>query len=166
MMSFDATNSGADDAQVTDGHENQLWVSLPVSLQYTLFQRGITNIYASAGISADYLLSSSIRIFADRGDDIATVSENTHPVLEQRNRFNSAVMLSAGFKRKIGNGFLIGEVRYKHGLMAMLTEADIYENSTLVHDYHYVDGIFRINSLSVSVGYVLNRYNPKKLNIR
>ncbi len=166
MVSFNTTNSGADAVQVTDGHENQLWASLPVSVQYTLFQRRITNVFVAAGLSADYLLSSSIRIFGDRGDGVATISENSFTVIDQRNRFNSAFILSAGFKRKIGNGFLIGEVRYRQGLLPMLTKADVYENSTLVHDYHYVDGIFRVNSLSISIGYILNRYNPKKLNFR
>ncbi len=166
MMSFNSTNSGADAVKVTDGHETQLWVSLPVSVQYKLYERNITNVFVAGGLSADYLLSSSIRIFTDRGDDNATVSENSYPVIEQRKRFNSAFLLSAGFKRKIGNGYLIGEVRYKQGLIPLLTEADVYENSTLVHEYHYVDGIFRLNSLSVSVGYIINRYNPKKLNIR
>jgi hypothetical protein len=166
LASFNAENTGSDEVKVTEGKENQLWVSLPVSLQYRLYQRDITVVYASGGLSLDYLLSSSIKIFSDRGDQIATVSENTYSVIQQRNRFNSGVLLSVGFKRKIGDGFLVSEIRYKMGLKPMLTKADTYENATLVYNYHYVDGIFRTNSLSLSVGYVINRYNPKKLNSR
>lgn len=166
LISFDATNLGADPVKVTEGHETQLWVSLPVSMQYSLYERSITNFYIAGGLSADYRLSSSIRIFSDRGDDNSTVSENKYPIDEQRKRFNSALLLSAGYKRKVGNGYLVAEVRYKLGLMPALTKADVYENSTLVFDYQYVDGIFRINSLSMSVGYIINRYNPKKLKVR
>lgn len=166
LLSFDATNSGSDPAKVTEGNEKQLWVSVPISMQYQLYERNITNIFAAAGFSADYLLSSSIRIFSDRGDEVSTVSENTYPVIEQRKRFNAAFMVSGGFKRKIGTGYLICELRYKLGLLPMLTKADIYENPTLVYEYQYVDGIFKVNSLSLSVGYIINRYNPKKLNIR
>jgi hypothetical protein len=87
-------------------------------------------------------------------------------VKAQRNRFNSGVLISAGFKRKIGKGFLLLEARYKMGLLRMSEPSDTYENQTLVFDYKYVDGIYTLNTLSLSVGYVLNKYNPKKLSPR
>lgn len=166
ILSFNGSNSGADAVKQTDGTETQTWISVPISMQYTLHEKGITALYVAGGLSADYLLSSSIKIFSDRGDEISTVSENTYSVAEQRNNFNAAAILSTGYKRKTGKGYLILELRYKMGLFPMLTKADTYENSTLVWNYHYVDGIFKLNTLSLSVGYVLNRYNPKKLNIR
>ena len=86
--------------------------------------------------------------------------------MRQRNKINAGLQLSAGFKRKIGKGFLITEIRFKGGLMPMLTKADTYENNSLVYKYQYVDGIFRMNTLSLSVGYVINRYNPKKLTFK
>lgn len=166
INSFNATNAGANPVKVTEGTETHTWISLPVSLQYTFYERGITHVFVSGGFSADYLLGASINIFSDRGDNNSTVPENTHDVMEQRNTFNAGAILSTGFKRKIGKGFLIAEVRYKLGLLPMLTNADTYENSTLVYEYHYVDGIFKLNTLSLSVGYILNRYNPKKLKFR
>jgi len=165
-VSFDGTNSGADPVKVTEGTETQGWISLPVSMQYKLYEKGISKIYVAGGLSADYLISSSVKIFSSRGEDNATVAENSFDVIQQRNRFNSGLLLSAGLKRKIGNGFLVIEARYKMGLLPMLTKADTYENSILVWDYKYVDGIFKLNSLSISAGYVLNRYNPKKLTTR
>lgn len=166
ILSFNGTNAGADPVKVTEATETQSWVSMPVSMQYTLHEKGINNLFVSGGISADYLLSSNVKIFADRGDDNSTVSENTYSVVGQRKRFNTGLILSAGYKRKLGKGFLVLEARYKMGLLPMLSKADTYENSILVYNYHYVDGIYKLNSLTFSVGYVLNRYNPKKLNIR
>lgn len=166
VLSFDATNSGADAVKVTEATETQAWISLPVTMQYSLYEKGITNIFVGAGVSADYLISSSVKIFSDRGDENSTVSENTYPVMEQRKQFNSGLLFSAGYKRKIGKGYLVVEARFKMGLLPMLTKADTYENYTLVYNYHYVDGIFRLNTLSLSAGYLLNRYNPRKLNIR
>jgi hypothetical protein len=166
LLSFNGTNSGADPVKVTEATETQAWIAVPVSMQYSLYEKGINNLYASGGITADYLLSSSVKIFADRGDENSTVSENTYSVMQQRKKFNTALMLSAGYKRKIGKGFLVLEAVYKMGLLPMLTKADTYENSILVYNYHYVDGIFKLNSLTFSMGYVLNRYNPKKLNVR
>lgn len=166
ILSFNGTNSGADSVKITDATETQAWISMPISMQYSLYEKGITNIFVAGGISADYLLSSNIQIFADRGNENSTVSENSYNVIEQRNRFNAGLLLTGGYKRKIGKGFLVLEARFKMGLMPLLTKADTYENAILVHNYHYVDGIFKLNSFTLSAGYVLNRYNPKKLNIR
>jgi hypothetical protein len=166
LLSFKATNSGADAVKETKAAETEAWISMPVLMQYSLYEKNITNVFVSAGVSADYLIASNVKLFSDRGDENSTVSENSYPVMEQRKNFNAGVLLSAGFKRKIGTGFLIAEVRYKMGLLPMLTKADTYENYTLVYNYHYVDGIFKLNTLSLSIGYVINRYNPKKLNIR
>lgn len=166
LLSFNATNSGADPVKVTDATETQAWISLPVTMQYSLFERNITNVYVGAGISADYLMSSSVKVFSDRGDENSTVSENSYPVMQQRKKLNSGLLFAAGYKRKIGKGFFVLEARFKMGLLPLLTKADTYENYTLVYNYHYVDGIFRLNTLSISAGYLLNRYNPKKLNIR
>lgn len=163
LLSFKGTNSGADPVKVTDGTETEAWISLPVVMQYSLYEKGITHVFVAGGISADYLLASSINVFSDRGPENSTVAENSFDVMEQRNNFNTGVLLSAGFKRKIGKGFLVIEARYKMGLQPMLTKSDTYENSVLVWDYKYVDGIFKLNSLSLSAGYVINRYNPKKL---
>lgn len=166
LVSFKATNSGADAVKETQAAETEAWISMPVLIQYSVYEKNITNVFVSAGVSADYLIASNVKLFSDRGDENSTVSENSYPVMEQRKNFNAGVLLSAGFKRKIGKGFLIAEARYKMGLLPMLTKADTYENYTLVYNYHYVDGIFKLNTLSLSIGYVINRYNPKKLNIR
>lgn len=166
LLSFKGTNSGADPVRVTEGKETQGWISLPLSVQYALYEKGITQYFIAGGISADYLLSSSIRIVSNRGEDNSAISENSFDVIEQRRNFNTGLLLSTGFKRKIGKGFLIAEVRYKMGLRPMLSKADTYENSVLVWNYKYVDGIFKLNCLSVSVGYLLNRYHPKKLTSR
>jgi hypothetical protein len=167
LLSFNGSNEKGqnpmgDTALVTKATETQAWISLPISLQYQVYEKGSINYFVSAGLSADYLLSSSIRIISNR-EESSPVDENTYNVSEQRNHFNTGALLSAGFKRKIGKGFLIAEVRYKLGLLPMLTKADTYENSVLVFNYKYADGIFKLNTLSLSVGYLINRYNPKKL---
>ena len=162
LLSFNGSNSEADTIRVSEGTETQAWISLPLSLQYTLYEKGGTNFFLAGGFSVDYLLSSSIRIVSNREGE-SPVEEKSIDVLSQRNRFNTGLILSAGFKRKIGKGFLIAEVRYKMGLLPLSTKADTYENSVQVFDYKYVDGIYKLNTLSLSVGYLINKYNPKKL---
>ncbi|MEX2232462.1 MAG: porin family protein [Cyclobacteriaceae bacterium] len=166
IISFNGLNHFADEVRVSETTETQTWISLPVSIQYSLYEKGITNIFAGGGFSADYLLSSSLKILTNRGENNSSVPENSLKMMEQRNRFNAGVILSAGFKRKIGKGYLITEVRYKLGLLPVSTKADTYENPVTLWDNKYVDGIYKLNSISLSVGYLINRFNPKKLTSR
>lgn len=162
---WDGKNPLADKDRTTPATETQAWISLPVSLQYEIASASKTHYYASAGLSADYLLSASKRLTSNITGNTG-VDENRFSVKAQRNNLNAGVLVSAGFKRKIGNGFLIAEVRYKMGLLPISDRADTYENEKLLFDYKYVDGIYKLNSLSLSVGYLMNRYNPKKLSFR
>lgn len=158
-------NPRADTARVTTAIERHAWISFPVSLQYTLYDRPVMNYYVSAGISVDYLLSASKRISSIR-EGSSGIDENSFSLNDQRNHFNSGALLSAGFKRKIGKGYLLVELRFKMGLFALSDKSDTYENPVLLFDYKYVDGINKLNTLSLSAGYVMNRYNPKKLTSR
>lgn len=162
---WDGKNPLADQDRTTPATETQAWISLPVSLQYGIVSAARTHYYASAGLSADYLLSASKRLTSNISGNTG-VDENAISVKSQRNSFNAGALVSAGLKRKIGNGFLVVEVRYKLGLMPISARSDTYENETLLFDYKYVDGIYKLNSLSLSVGYLMNRYNPKKLSFR
>ena len=169
LISFKGVNEKgdnplADTSLSTPATEKMAWISLPVSLQYTVFENEAktSNYYASAGLSADYLLSANKAISSIREGN-SGLDQNTYAVDGQRNAFNVGAMLSAGFKQKIGKGYLVVEVRYKMGLLPLSDKADTYANPTLVFDNKYTDGIYRLNTLSLSAGYVLNRYNPKKL---
>lgn len=165
LLSFKGVNERGDTARVTPARESQAWISLPVSLQYLLHERPVTGYYFALGVTADYLLSAKKRIISNR-DGNSAIDENSLSLNEQRNRFNAGAIASAGMKRKIGKGFLIVELRYKMGLLPLSEASDTYENSVMVFDYKYVDGIFKLNSLMLSAGYVINRYNPKKLTTR
>lgn len=165
LLSFKGVNEQGDTARTTPATERQSWVSLPVSLQYAFYERPLTSYYISLGISADYLLSSKKTIISNREGNSA-IDQNSIVINEQRNKFNAAAIASAGLKRKIGKGFLTVELRYKMGLIPISDVADTYENSVLVFDYKYVDGIYKLNTLTLSAGYVMNRYNPKKLTSR
>jgi hypothetical protein len=165
IRSFTGTNINADTVLETTTRETQNWLTLPVQLQYELFEneKKITKAYVAAGISGEFLLGASKTLESIRGDQNSPVEEKSVDVSSQRNKFNTSILVSAGYKRKIGKGFLVAEVRYQMGLLPMLTKADTYENISLVTDYKNVDAIYKLNCLSLSVGYVLNRYNPKKI---
>lgn len=164
LRNFSSTNS--EGVLVTSGTESQIVLSLPVSVQYKFLEKEKTNFYGALGVAGDFLMSASKTTDSKRGDNNAPVEEKTFSITSQRNRFNGNLLASAGFKRKIGKGFLIAEVRYQMGMLPMLTKADTYENLVTVMDYKNVDAIHKLNSLSVTLGYLLNRYNPKKLSTK
>ena len=165
LLSFKGVNEGGDTARVTSATERHSWLSVPVSLQYTLHERPLTSYYISLGASADYLLTSKKTIISNREGNSA-IDENSIAISEQRNKINAAAMASAGIKQKIGKGFLVAELRYKMGLLPVSDPSDTYENPVLVFDYKYVDGIYKLNTITLSVGYLMNRYNPRKLSSR
>jgi hypothetical protein len=160
---FNGHNSKGDTVRTTTSTEKQNWISLPISLQRDIYQKGeFFKAYVSGGFSAEYLLSASKTMLSER-TGYSPVEERPIDLKEQRNKFNVGLIVSGGIKRKISKGFLIVEARYQYGLMPALTKNDVYKDLQSVIDYKSVDGIYKLNTLSLSVGYVLNRYNPKKL---
>lgn len=145
----------------TEGPENQTWVSLPVLVQYDLIPESKFNPFVAIGVATDYLASSSITLSR------VAVNAAGSPSREfdiDRNELNFSLLLSAGGKYKIGGGMLITEIRYAYGLMEISDRDHAFENSTLLFDYSYADSVFKISTLSITMGYVFNVFNPKKLN--
>jgi hypothetical protein len=67
LISFKGRAEKSDTASVRPATERQAWISLPVSLQYSVHESelGTTNYYVSAGLSADYLLNPAKQIVAN-----------------------------------------------------------------------------------------------------
>lgn len=171
ILAFDGRNESnpktqqGDSARVTPATERQVWISLPLSLQYDVYSGAISHYYASAGLSVDYLVSSRVSISSTREGN-SGIDQGTRSLTHLRNRVNSGLLASVGTKRKIGKGMLVAEIRFKLGLMPVSSKSHTYADPSLVFDYKYVEGINKVNSLTLSVGYVINKYNPRKLVLR
>jgi Outer membrane protein beta-barrel domain len=161
--SFVNTNTIEQDDFVGEGIERQNWITLPLSVQVHLFEFKKIQFYVSGGMAADYLLSSTITASKLRGDNNSALAEKSIDVKQDRNSFNSSLLLSAGGKTKVGKGYLIGEIRFQYGLTNNTDIGGTFSNQALTYEYQLVDSIFKLNSLNVSVGYVINVYKPKKL---
>ena len=144
----------------TEGPEKQTWISLPVLVQYDLIPESKFNPFVGVGVSVDYLAGSSISL--NRVAVNAAASPQRTFAID-RNELNFSVLLSAGGKYKIGGGMLIAEIRYAHGLMEISDRDHAFSNSTLLFDYSYADSVFKINTLSATIGYVFNVFNPKNI---
>jgi Outer membrane protein beta-barrel domain len=151
----------------TNSTESQIWVSLPISLQHEIFKEKFKAKkikilpYVSAGLQTDYLISSSINVATNK-DNQLPVPPKSIDITNNRNSINVSAIASVGAKIKIGPGFLNGEARFAYGLKNLVKTEDVYANSSTVFDNYIVDGIFKLNSFSFTVGYAYNIFKPKK----
>ncbi len=148
--------------------ESQSWVSAPISLQYEYnkikFEDDKAKIlpYAALGVQFDYLLSASVDITTERVG-YSPVAPKTVDVKSLRNPLNISAVASLGGKMKLGPGLLIAEARFVYGITPVTQSSSIFENQNLVFSNYIADSIYKINSISVTVGYGYNFFHPRKL---
>jgi hypothetical protein len=154
---------------VTTMNQKLSYVSIPLVVQYQIWdniknKKKRIKPYVLAGVAPDYLFGSTRSLNESRaGYPPVTGSYNT---LSSMNKVNISAVIGAGFRMRVGGGYFVTEVRYKYGFKPVTTSKTTYSNEIPVFGDKYADGIYYINSLSITVGYVQNFFNPKKLKIR
>jgi len=162
ITSFNYTNH--DTIHTAFGPRTQNWISLPISLQYKFGQSKI-NPYVALGVETSYLVSS-------KSTGQSTIKKNaggeqkSFDVTSALNRLNFFGIASVGAKYKIGRGMVVAELRYHYGLRNITRVDGTYANPYLTWDYHTADAIYKLNYMSLTMGYLINIYNPKKLSIK
>jgi hypothetical protein len=145
----------------TTGTEAQSWVSLPIGVQY-LIKAGRYNPYVMAGVSSDFLLGSSL-VLQTVQDGAGIVQEKTFNIKSQRQNFNVSALIGAGAKMRMFGGYVTADIRYLYGITKVNSTKTSYTNENIAFDYNWGDSIFKLNSVTVSVGYIQNIFKPKKL---
>lgn len=101
-------------------------------------------------------------------------------LLYKRNRFNQAIVVGGGMKVKIGLDFIFVDLRYSVGLRNVVSEKNSYGDfSDTGVEYNYstdfvqsldptlrymhVDDYFRLDNVSISVGFLRPLYKPREL---
>lgn len=170
LKNFDYENTATYTEQIsqeprkftTTGKERQAWVSLPVTVQYRLGKSKF-NPYIAAGFSADYLLRCTNE-FRRTKEQATSLEQQSIDIKLERKKFNASAIVAAGAKLKVSGGYVLAEIRYTYGITHVNDKENIY---TLFDKTFptggYVDGIFKMNSLSVTLGYAYNIFHPKKL---
>ena len=149
------------------GTESQSWLSLPIMVQYQFFKAKKMETkkilpFLEGGISTDLLLGSKMQPTQTRKRN-QSIDVRSFPLDVQRQKINVSVMLGAGLKTRLAGGYLIVDARYSYGILKNNNTATLYNNQSLLFDYKITDGIFSLNSLYFSVGYVQNFFTPIKL---
>lgn len=155
----------------TTGTENQIWISLPIVLQYDVFKkRSIARNkdpkikpFVGLGFSTDFLLSSR-NTYLRTKESAASLEEQRLNIKPERNTINISGVLTGGIKFALKGGYGIAELRYYHGITKVNDTENIYIFDKVFDTTSFADGVFRQNSVSFTVGYVYNWFNPIKLN--
>jgi hypothetical protein len=177
-----------DKKELTD---RQMWLSLPLTAVYA-DQVGKYRPYGYLGYSFQYLLAdrAGIVITNNRPVPAPTSDENNTPdredaaeesptldLLYKRNRWNQAIVVGGGLKIKLGLDFLFVDVRYSLGLRNVVSEKNTYADNSLPDlvsneyvksqevgtRYTHTDDYFRLDNLSLSVGFLRPLYKPREL---
>ncbi|MBS1488538.1 MAG: PorT family protein [Bacteroidetes bacterium] len=154
--------------QQLTGIEKQDWIDVPVYLKYS-YDSGTIRPFFLAGVAANLLLGA--RLSPDQVDYNSPLvgsqkaSQGADLILtSMRNQINRSLILGGGVKYKVGKNFIVGEIRYMAGL-SNLTKSIYTANGQLspgVIQYQYASPLFRLDNLSISIGYVQPLYNPRK----
>lgn len=145
-----------------EGIETQSWLSLPLSFEYKIMEKKF-NPYVAGGVTIDYLLNAELVGERSRAE-ASSIPESTFEMKPYREKINISVLAAAGAKMKLAGGFFVAEVRYLYGITKINSEETAFANQEATWEQGYADPVFKVSSLAVTVSYIQNIFNPKKLN--
>lgn len=154
--------------------EKQTWIDVPFYLKY---QKSVGTIRPFGYVGYGLNLLVGYRVSLSGADNSPSDGNNQTPVegpderlLAKRNFFNQSIVTGGGIKYKIGKDFLYVDVRYAAGLTNLVKpNLNAYDpqNETLLDNdltrYRWVSDFFRMDHLSLSVGYIRPIYDPRKI---
>jgi Outer membrane protein beta-barrel domain len=151
--------------QHTTGDVTLSWISLPVSIQYPLPIKQKSDKpkwvpYVGAGASVDLLVKTVTAI--ETTIQFQSPVETSTTDKSQYKNFNIAPIVSAGVKGRVKKAEVIAEIRYNFGISTIFNKEMLYNSQSEVFGNKFVHGPFSINTLSLSFGYLMNKYIPKK----
>lgn len=153
--------------------ERQLWLDVPLYVRYG-WSTGRIRPFAYAGGSINLLFADKIdENYNDHtgaaGSEVTPVDAPPRGILYKRNLFNYSLVFGGGAKFKIGKNFIVAEVRYMPGLSNVVNQKynnyaskDRTELDPSLTQFASMGNQFRVNSFSVTVGYLAPIYNPRK----
>ncbi len=143
---------------------SQVYLRMPIQASYTLWSTNRDRVllpYGFLGGSLDYLLSASA-LGSRAGGTAYTSTEIDLIKTDQVNRFNYSLTAGLGLKIRFKTHFFTVEGRYDSSRRNYINGAERYTNSEYTFDVGYVEPALSLNFVSVSIGYTVSIYNPKK----
>ncbi len=143
---------------------SQAYLRLPLQLGYTLWSDDRDRKllpYGFLGASLDYLLKATAT-GSRAGGTAYTSSEIDLIKSNQVNRFNYSLTGGIGVKIRYKTHFFTVEGRYDTSRINYINGDERYTNPEYTFDIGYVEPALSLDFISLSLGYALSIYKPKK----
>ncbi len=172
---------GRDKIEIVD---RQNWFRLPIAVKFS-DHVGKYRPYGYIGFSFDYLTSDKATITTVNNDSLTgpnpfnsqTSESPPRNFTSKRNRFNQSIFIGGGVKYKLGLNYAFIDLRYSLGLRNIVDDKKLYyeydgadktsdsflKKGESVFAAGYVDDLFRMNNLMISIGYIHPLYKPREL---
>jgi hypothetical protein len=150
--------------------ERQNWFDFPLYIKYA-DDSGKIRPFGYVGFAFNLLISSRGNdweyTYNFSGGDERGISGPSEQLTYKRNRLNRSLVFGGGAKYKIGKNFLYADLRYMAGLSNLTRQDQIYYLKDGSFDpstvrYAEVSDFFRLDNLSISVGFIRPVYIPRK----
>jgi len=171
LRSFKATERGIFTRDEKSMTERQYWFDVPLYVKYAK-HTGQIRPFGYAGYAFNFLLTSQAQLetINNEGSSQNPTQGANENLLYKRNRFNGSIILGGGIRYKVGKNFIVIDVRYMAGLSNLTNiKNNFYESGSsytmtnTIGRYQFIGDYFRLDNLSLSVGYVKPLYDPRKI---
>jgi hypothetical protein len=179
--SYRHTTTGIFGRDILEFKDKLNWLNIPITIKYSS-NKGMFKPFVYVGYSTNFLVGDKATIKYDNGEPALTSKEEqtinsvTSPDINmryKRNSVNNALLIGLGVRRKIGLNYWFVDVRYAFGLKNIVNVKNHYSNNTDGNEYkksltplmlyQQTEDYFRLDNLSISVGYTHPLYKPRKL---
>jgi hypothetical protein len=145
---------------------SQQWLDVNALVQYRLKAVNPVDFYTYVGAGPGFslLLGSKNQPSTTYGSGSNGYTV-TGPQIDDSKSYNNlvySVILTAGFKKRIGELYLTGDIRYQIGLSNVVNNAS-RTNEIIGFDYAGTYNNYRMSNLMIQLGVLFPRFVPKKL---
>ncbi|MFZ1809286.1 MAG: outer membrane beta-barrel protein [Cyclobacteriaceae bacterium] len=150
--------------------ERQTWFDVPLYVKYR-DNAGKVRPYGYAGLSLNALVGSNVELrlenLSSSGSQVTTEGPD-EKVGYKRMFLNRSLLVGGGVYYKVGRNFIFADLRYMAGLNNLVNVEENYygedgafsQNGTR---YRWVGDYYRLDNVSLSIGFVKPLYNPRKI---
>ena len=162
--------------------EKQNWFDIPLYLKYSK-SVGKIRPFGYTGFSLNILLAPTAELIYTNKTSPTTEGQSPSQVITsgkdvklgyKRDKINGSFVMGGGIRYKVGKNFVFADARYMFGLTNLTnTKTNYYESETISSNsitqsetstkYSFIGDYFRLDNLSISIGYVIPIYHPSKV---